>query len=160
MAGKVEKPMTWKTYFNTEAVLNVWSACDIPVVDGGNYFVYLKIAKAINIGTLFRLQGKSSLAGDTLIISSYMGTPRLAFNDAQLNAKKKLSDIGDYPVTICCSLFFSNGHVFASIYDGNSNPISSIGVDMGAYDTPFKFTAYTGYAGYVSRIMIRGYDNA
>lgn len=161
MSGKIEKPMGMKTLISVEPTGN-WQSCDVSVVNNGNYYFYLKISSNPIDGTLFQFRAnKALLANHIILVDSYLGKPRLRFNGVTVTANKSFSDIhnGSFPATICASLAFVDGEVIGVFYDGNSTLISPY-KSMGTFKVPYKFNAFTAATGYVSKVMIRAYDNA
>lgn len=161
MSGKIEKPTEMKTLISVEPTGN-WQSCDMPVVNNGNYYFYLKISSNPINGTLFQFMANEALSTNYIIlVDSYLGKPRLHFNGVTVTADKSFSNIhnGSFPATICASLVFVDGEVIGGLYDGNSTLISPY-KSMGTFKVPYKFNAFTAATRYVSKVMIRAYDNA
>ena len=161
ISGKTEKPMKMKTLVNVEPTGN-WQSCDMPVVNNGNYYFYLKISSNPIDGTLFQFVANEELSSNyNILVDSYSGKPRLHFNGATVTANKSFSDIhnGSFPATIIASLTFYSGEVIGTIYDVNGTLISSQ-KHMGTFKVPYKFIAFKAETEYVSKVMIKAYDNA
>lgn len=162
MSGKFEKPVTLKTYVNTDVIDGDYKSCNIPIVNNGNYYIYLKLSKFMMTTTLLNLWNNASSTSLMVTIEFYQGKTRLGFGGNKVITNRALptSTIG-YPKTICCVLSFKDGFVYGEIFDGSSNSLSDSLVLAESFKTPSVFNVYNVVnTNVVSKLMIRALDNA
>lgn len=163
LGRKFEKPVTLKTYVNTDVTDSNYKGCNIPIVNNGNYYIYLKLSGySLAPRTLFNLWNDGLSTTSMVAVEFYQGKIRLDFagNKVITDSKMPSSTFG-YPKTICCTLAFKDGYVYGQIFDESGNSLSDALVLADSFKTPSKFSVYSVVeTGYVSKVMITAYDNA
>lgn len=160
MSGKFEKPVTLKTYVNTDVIGSNYKACNIPIVNNGMYYIYIKLSGySLAPKTLLNLW-KDGLSSSAMVtIDFYLGKIRLSFIKGEVITNSSLSSAA-YPKTICCALSFKDGFVYGEIFDGSSNSLSDTVVLANSFETPTSINVYNVVdTNIVTKLMIRALDN-
>lgn len=163
MAGDRVKPVTWKTYIDTDVTDSDYKACKIPIVDEGYYYIYLQLSSPCTNATLFNLFIGSILNTYRMVtIEIYASSLWLYFPGGFAETRKALSSSsGDYPYTVICTLRFSYGKVSGVISDAYGNDLSNVYELARDFETPSEFGIYRVVdKSYVNKLMIRAFDNA